>query len=135
MTAEEQQHKDRETILAFKAVFGTGAKRSVAQKIVWAELIEKNLEQPVFIAGKSGVYDPLAAALNDGGRRVLQQIKSLVNRDTTEKPEKKKAKKQQLPILDTLSSSNPQHLFKVSLVPQLPLLIATPPLTPWKLNL
>lgn len=93
MTEDEQQAKQRQIILAYKSVFGVGVNRSAAQKIVWDDLME-NLTQPAFIVGQNGHYDPLQAALNDGGRRVIRQIRKFVEFKAEDKPKKKVAKKQ-----------------------------------------
>lgn len=81
----------RDIKLAYRAVFGTDGKRDAAQKIVWENLMA-NLKRPAFVPDASGKYDPLAAALADGGRRVLLQIEDIL-KEPIEEDQKPKTQK------------------------------------------
>jgi hypothetical protein len=89
MTDEQKQLR-----LAYRSVFGVEGHRKQAQKLVWEDLVRTNLEQKVFQTLEGGGYDPLAAALNEGGRRVVRNLKGFVELTPEEKEQQKpKAKK------------------------------------------
>lgn len=86
----EAQGKTHKLIKAYKAVFGVSGSRTEAQEIVYKDLMERwRVERPVFIPNihtlyssdemkNETVYDPIKAAITEGCRLPVIQIKEFV---------------------------------------------------------
>src|SRR6056297_1471265 len=94
---QEAQAKTKRLCKAYRAVFGTEGHRNDAQQIVWEDMMERwRINRPVFIpnthvsydgneAVNMATYDPIKAAITDGARLPIIQIKEFIERNFDEK--------------------------------------------------
>jgi len=88
----DAQHPAKRLIKAYKTVFGMEGKMTSSQKLVWNDMVSRwKVYQPSFmpnfdnLAGSSGqiknvvTYDPIKAAITDGAKLPILQIKAFLN--------------------------------------------------------
>tara|TARA_S200002703_G_scaffold156975_2_gene163769 strand:- start:9 stop:284 length:276 start_codon:yes stop_codon:yes gene_type:complete len=78
----EENTELKRLILAYRAVFGREGHRDTAQELVWNDLVKKNrVMDAVFLRPTGGSYDVTQAALTEGMRQAILNIKKMLDAD------------------------------------------------------
>jgi hypothetical protein len=65
--------------MAYRQVFGVPGERSIAQNLVWADMVERScFLRPTQIITPDGKIDPLSGATNEGRRLYFLETKAKV---------------------------------------------------------